>query len=311
MPRPPRYFLRTPRAALHQLTQPGSLRLLLISLLAWSGPWISAAHAAAPAYNQQQLQQQLIDILGDPQRQQDARRDRYRHPAETLAFFEVGSTMSVAEIWPGGSGWYSEILAPLLRDHGHYYAAQFPRGSGIGFYDRARADFTSKIEQTPHRYGHPEITTFDLEGNSELAPANSLDRVLTFRNIHNWYMKEGDRSVQAAMQQFYTALKPGGLLGVVEHRLASGRPLSEQQTSGYMNQDYVIRMAQQAGFELVASSEINANPLDSSVHPAGVWTLPPTLRLGDDNRAYYESIGESDRMTLKFKKPATQEQQAQ
>ena len=289
-----------------RLTSPGSIKLLLISLLAWGSPWSIGAEQAAtpPLFNQPQQQQQLQAILASPHRQTAAAaRDVWRHPAETLAFFEVGADMQVAEIWPGGGGWYSDILAPLLRDHGRYYAAQFPMGSGIGFYDRARSDFTRKIEAEPHLYGHPEITSFAPDGNQPLAPDNSLDRILTFRNLHNWYMKAGDTAITSAFGQFFTALKPGGLLGIVEHRLAAGRPLSEQQDSGYMSQDYVIRMAEQVGFELVASSEINANPRDTSIHPGGVWSLPPTLRLGEENRAYYEAIGESDRMTLKFRKP--------
>ncbi|MEO6699827.1 MAG: hypothetical protein ABIR53_08685, partial [Paraperlucidibaca sp.] len=138
----------------------------------------------------------------------------------------------------------------------------------------------------------------------DIAPVGSVDRVLTFRNIHNWYMQEGeDDRVLAAFSSFYKALKPGGILGVVEHRLPQTRPSSDQADSGYMHEDYVIDLAQQAGFKLVAKSDINANSADSTLHPKGVWTLPPTLRLGDQQRDHYLAIGESDRMTLKFIKP--------
>jgi predicted methyltransferase len=291
---------------------PGALRLMLISLLAWGNVQANTLTAQEDSRSEspqertestEALESAIRKVLSDPHRAESRNRDQYRHPAATLAFFEVSPSMSVAEIWPGASGWYSEILAPYLKEHGHYFAAQFPHNTDVGFFTRARTEFTDKTSAQPDLYSKMQVITFDPSGATELATANSLDRVLTFRNVHNWYMHGEDSGVLAALNQFYSALKPGGLLGVVDHRLAKGRPLSDQKDSGYMSQDYVIEMAQKVGFELVASSEINANPLDTSMHPAGVWTLPPTLRQGDTNRDLYRAIGESDRMTLKFRKP--------
>ncbi|CAA0096107.1 Uncharacterised protein [Halioglobus japonicus] len=234
-----------------------------------------------------------------------AARDEYRHPAETLAFFGLRPDMTVVEIWPGAGGWYTEILAPLLRDNGKLYAAQFNEDSSSAFYRNSREAFLEKIHAMPEVYEQVAVTAFNPPGYMEIAPENSADMVLTFRNVHNWYMRGGgDERVIAAFTAMYKALKPGGILGVVDHRLPADRPLSDQEASGYMNQDYVVRMATEAGFELVASAEINANPNDSASHPEGVWTLPPSLRMGDTERERYLAIGESDRMTLKFRKPA-------
>ncbi len=234
-----------------------------------------------------------------------AARDPWRHPAETLEFFELAPDQHVVEIWPGAGGWYTEILAPYLRSHGRLYAAQFNADSPAQFFRQSRARFEAALAAAPERYDRVVLTTFDPPDHVEIAPAGSADRVLTFRNVHNWYMRGGgDARVIAAFEGMYRALKPGGLLGVVDHRLPEGRPLSDQEASGYLRQDYVIDMAERAGFEWVASSEINANPRDTADHPEGVWTLPPTLRLGETDRAHYQAIGESDRMTLKFRKPA-------
>ncbi len=247
----------------------------------------------------------LQRILADEVRSESAQRDQYRNPLQTLAFFNIQPSMTVVEIWPGAGGWYTEILAPYLREQGKFYAAHFNADSPSDYYRNSRQSFLEKISSNPVLYDALEVTTFDPPKNITIAPAGSADRVLTFRNIHNWYMRGGgDQRVGAAFKAFYRALKPGGVLGVVEHRLPASRPLSDQETSGYMREDYVISMAKAAGFQFVGSNEVNANPDDSADHTEGVWTLPPSLRLGDENRAQYIAIGESDRMTLKFIKPS-------
>jgi predicted methyltransferase len=231
-------------------------------------------------------------------------RDRYRHPGETLEFFAVHPQMTVVEIWPGAGGWYTEILAPLLRGTGKFYAAQFNEDSSAAYYRESRQAFLGKIHANPGIYDQVVVTTFNPPEYLEIAPAGSADMVLTFRNVHNWYMRGGgDERVIAAFNAMYRALKPGGILGVVDHRLPAIRPQSDQEASGYMRQDYVIKMLKKAGFELLATSEINANPQDNAEHPKGVWSLPPTLRMGETDRDRYLAIGESDRMTLKFRKP--------
>lgn len=227
-------------------------------------------------------------------------RNQYRNPVETLTFFGVEPDMTVVEIWPGGAGWYTEVLAPLLRDKGSFYAAQFPPDSGISFYTRSLEKYREKLADRPELYGRVEVTYLWPPKYTQIVPPGSADRVLTFRNVHNW--AKADKAL-AYFQTFYEALKPGGVLGVVEHRAPADRSLEEMIESGYMTEDYVIRMAEEAGFRLVEKSEINANPKDNATHPRGVWTLPPTLRLDDENREKYLEIGESDRMTLKFVKP--------
>ncbi len=230
-------------------------------------------------------------------------RDSARHPYETLQFFGITPDMTVVELWPGG-GWYSEILAPYLRDQGVLYAAHFNPQSEIAYFARSRAAFAEKLAADPETYSKVRLSVFDPPNKQEIAPPGSADAVVTFRSVHNWYMRGGgEDKVKAAFQDMYRALKPGGILGVVEHRLPEQRPLSEQETSGYMRTDFVIDMARAVGFVLVDGSEVNANPADTADHPKGVWTLPPSLRLGEEKADYYLTIGESDRMTLKFIKP--------
>ena len=226
-------------------------------------------------------------------------RDVWRHPQETLSFFDVEQGMTVVEIWPG-AGWYTEILAPFLSE-GVFYAAHFPYGIGVSFYDLSRQKFETKLSSDPDTYQNVLITTFDPSRHQLAVPEGSADRVLTFRNVHNWLKTDSEAT---AFELFYRALKPGGILGVVEHRAKADSSRAVMLASGYMTEEYVIELAQKAGFVLEAKSEINANPKDLTVHPAGVWTLPPTLRLGDKDRETYLGIGESDRMTLKFRKPA-------
>ena len=226
-------------------------------------------------------------------------RDQYRHPLETLSFFGVEGDDNVVEIWPGG-GWYTEILAPYLaQGGGRYYAAAADWGLGG----------IRKLKETnPQLYGNVLTADFPaFDANATRVPNGSADVVLTFRNVHNWRMgyRRDDKQDYApeAFRQMFAMLKPGGVLGVVDHRLPESASAERERTSGYIKTSTVVRLAQEAGFQLAASSEVNANPRDTADWPNGVWTLPPTLALKDKDREKYLAIGESDRMTLKFVKP--------
>ncbi|RPJ47747.1 MAG: methyltransferase [Betaproteobacteria bacterium] len=244
----------------------------------------------------------LLDqaIAGEHRSAANRLRDQYRHPRETLLFFGLRPDMSVVEIWPGG-GWYSEILGPVLRERGRYYLAHYaienPRAPG--WQREARARQEAKVAAQAALYGKPVFTSFGPPDHVAIAPPGSVDLVLTFRNVHNWSSQKADA---AAFQAFFAALKPGGILGVVEHRAKPGTPLERMVQTGYMTEAHVIALAEQAGFRLAEKSAINANPLDSTDHPNGVWTLPPVMR-GRLDPEKYRAIGESDRMTLKFRKP--------
>jgi predicted methyltransferase len=227
-------------------------------------------------------------------------RDRYRHPVETLAWFGIRDDMTVVELSPGG-GWYTEILAPFLRDRGKPYAAGYDPDSKTDYYRDSARRYGKRLTAQPAVYDKVELTVLQLPDKLDIAPDGSADMVVTFRNLHNWMEeKQADRVLAAT----YRALKPGGILGLVQHR---GNPAVEQNPtaeSGYVNQGVAIALAKAAGFELQGSSEINANPADDKDHPKGVWTLPPALALEDVDRDKYLAIGESDRMTLRFVKPA-------
>jgi predicted methyltransferase len=244
----------------------------------------------------------LIDsaLAGAHRTDANRARDGYRHPKETLQFFGLRPDMAVVEIWPGG-GWYTEVLAPALRDKGVLYAAHFHVDEKSAKYmGPARDNFQKKLAAQPGIYDRVKVTALSAPQQVGIAPAGSADMVLTFRNVHNWTAAKTD---EATFRAFYTALKPGGTLGVVEHRAKPGTSLERMIKSGYMTEAYVISLAEKVGFRFVARSEINANPKDTTDHPSGVWTLPPTYRLKDQDRAKYAAIGESDRMTLKFVKP--------
>lgn len=244
----------------------------------------------------------LLDkaLAGTHRSEANRARDKYRHPRETLQFFGLKPDMAVVEIWPGG-GWYSEILAPVLRDKGRFYMAHYavenPRLAG--WQRDARAKHEAEYSRRPEIYGKPVFTSFGPPEHVAIAPAGSMDMVLTFRNVHNWSSAKSDG---AAFKSFFDALKPGGILGVVEHRAHPGTLFEQQVKSGYMTEAYVIELAEKAGFKLAGRSEVNANPKDTKDHPNGVWTLPPMSR-GRLDPEKYLAIGESDRMTLKFVKP--------
>ncbi len=226
-------------------------------------------------------------------------RDAFRHPKQTLQFFGVEPNMKVIEITPG-RGWYTEILAPVLRENGTFYAASYEiTERSRDFFRRLDADYRAMLSAWPNVYDRVEIVYFN-PSEPEFGAAESVDMVLTFRNVHNW-AKAG--TAEAMFKGFAAVLKPGGILGVVEHRAKPGTPLEKQIKSGYMTEDYVINMARKAGFRLAGSSEINANPNDTKDHPGGVWNLLPNLRdVPEAEEAKYRAIGESDRMTLKFVK---------
>jgi predicted methyltransferase len=226
-------------------------------------------------------------------------RDVYRHPLDTLLFFGIKPDMTVVEVWPGAGGWYTEVLAPLLAEHGRLYDAQVPPAAGNEFVTTSLKSFSDKLRERPDLYGKVEVTTLG-PGAEAIAPPGSADLVVTFRNLHNWMNLGFANEAFAAM---FKALKPGGILGVVEHRGDAGKPQDPRATNGYVNEEYAIGLIKAAGFELVARSEINANPKDTKDYEQGVWTLPPNYRLGNRDRAKYAAIGESDRFTLKFRKP--------
>lgn len=239
-------------------------------------------------------------ITGDHRSLENKARDIYRHPRQTLEFFGLTDTMTVVEIWPGAKGWYTEILAPTLKNNGKLYAAHFSADSEIVFFTSSLGVFKQKMAGNPNIYAKVNLTTLQPPKQLNIAPKGTVDRILTFRNVHNW-MKNGQAN--RVFQAMFDTLKPGGILGVVEHRGIAEQPQDPNAVSGYVTENHVLELAKKAGFEFIGGSEINANPKDSKAHPSGVWTLPPTLRLGDQDVEKYRSIGESDRMTLKFRKP--------
>jgi predicted methyltransferase len=240
----------------------------------------------------------LKAAIADPQRSPANRtRDTARHPYETLQAFGVKPDWTVVEIAPGG-GWYTEILAPYVRDRGHYIAAVYVEDETEAA--QAHRRFDAKFGHDVARYGNVTVGMLRPSGLEDAGAPASADAVLTFRNIHNWI--EGGH-FDEALRAFYAALKPGGVLGVEEHRARPGTSLERIIATGYVPEAYVIEHAKAAGFELASRSEVNANPRDDKDHPNGVWSLPPTLRGGATDRDRFLAIGESDRMTLTFVKP--------
>jgi predicted methyltransferase len=242
----------------------------------------------------------LDTILADGHRSASNRaRDTWRHPKETLLFFGLRPEMSVIEVWPDPAGWYTEVVAPLVRDKGKYYGAVLDAAPGVTSQEKRVSDFKAKLASTPAFYDKVAVVPFYTDGR-DIVPAGSVDMVLTFRNIHNWMARD---SAQKAFASMYRALKPGGVLGVEEHRGNPGVAQDPHAKAGYVNEQYAIDLIEAQGFRLVAKSEINANPKDPKDYELGVWVLPPTYRLGDKDREKYTAIGESDRFTLKFVKP--------
>ena len=245
----------------------------------------------------------LAEIIAHPRRGDEALRDQYRHPKETLEFFGVGPGRKVAEIWPG---WYTNVIAPYMKENnGQYVAVLYSQGVSERL-DKRIAAYKEKYSDTDV-YGEIEYGGF-LKDSGAILPANSVDVLMSFRNVHNWM---GGGYADQAFSEFYAALKPGGILGIVEHRLPESAVQNPKGSSGYVQESYMKDLAIRAGFEFVASSEVNANPRDTADHPFGVWTLPPRSRLpkegSDEAKGFdaelYKNVGESDRATLKFRKP--------
>lgn len=239
-------------------------------------------------------------LAGSHRSAENRARDAWRHPRDTLQFFGFRQDMTVLEVWPGAGGWYTEVLAPALRDHGRYIAAgQDPKTASARTQENLKK-YADKLAARPDLYDRAEVTALQAPNALKPVPDGSVDMVLTFRNVHNWM---GGGSAEAMFKAMFAALKPGGILGVCEHRGKPGEEQDPRAGSGYVRTDVVIALAQAAGFELLGQSEINANPRDTKDHANGVWALPPTFRGGDVDREKFAAIGESDRMTLRFRKP--------
>ena len=264
------------------------IRVLLLAGFAVMGSATAAAAAADPA---------LVSAVASPARSAAAvARDKARHPVEELTFFGLNPSMNVVELWPGG-GYWTDILGPYLKASGHYTIALPAPGNAEE--DSGATRFRAKIAGEKDRLGVIHETTLG-PGHFDIAPPNSADLVLTFRNLHNWM---NDGYAEQALAACFTALKPGGILGIEAHRGRNDVPQDLKAKNGYVRQDYAIALAKKAGFVLVESSEINANPRDTKDWVGGVWTLPPTLSQGDKDRAKYIAIGEADNFVLKFQKP--------
>ena len=272
-----------------------TLRKLLLSLLLLCplAGWADSTQLAAA-------------IVADSRTPAYVERDRYRHPLKTLQLFDVQPQHTVVEIWPGG-GWYTEILAPYLRDDGKLIAAHYDSSDTQSDYRPAsRAKFEEKLAADKAAYGRVTVASLSFDEKAgtlaigAAAPA-SVDRIVTFRNAHGWYARG---TMTAAFTHFYEILKPGGKLGIVQHRADPEQDWMSRNI-GYVGRDYVVGQALKAGFVLEAEGFFNRNALDSKRYEKGVWQLPPSLRdlKTDAQKAPYRAIGESDRMTLVFTKP--------
>ncbi|AQS89708.1 methyltransferase [Gluconobacter albidus] len=245
--------------------------------------------ASGPALRAADLNQAIQSTSRD---ERFVARDPVRHPLEELQFFGLRPDTNVVEIWPGG-GYWTQILGPYLHDKGTYTLALGPE-------DKPGSAFSKMLAAHPALEGSFRTTQFDA-GHLDFAPADSADLVLTFRNLHNW-MEAGNAPQMLAA--IHRVLKPGGIFGVEDHRGHTTAPQDPSAKDGYVRQSYAIGLIEKAGFRLVGSSEINANPKDTANWPKGVWTLPPTFALKDRDHAKYAAIGEGDNFVLKFEKIA-------
>lgn len=274
----------------------------LCSLLLLAGLVPAICSAAGQTLDERSNAALELAINGAHRSDENRARDQYRRPKQTLAFFGFRGDATVLEFSPGG-GWYTEILAPALRDSGKLYAAHYDMNAG-DYERRSLGGFLQKLGETPDIYNQVIVTSIAAPGDLPIAPPASVDLVLTFRNVHNWLDPEagGEAGAIATLQEMYRVLKPGGVLGLVAHRWPDAATEDPDAANGYVSEERVIALARAAGFELVARSDHNYNPLDTHDHPNGVWTLPPGLDVDDADREIYLRIGESDRMTLKFRK---------
>jgi len=257
------------------------------------------AAACASSSSRESTAEALTAILAGDQRPPEERaRDGYRHPKETLLFFGIRPETRVLEVWPE-PGWYTAVIAPLVRDKGKYFAGIIAADPSSKYITHRREEFLARLAARPDLYDRVAVVNFAADGG-DAVPPGSVDMVLTFRNMHNWMAR--DQAAQA-FRSMYRALKPGGVLGVVEHRGNAAVPQDPKAKSGYVNEDYAIKLIEEQGFRLVAKSGVNDNPKDTKDYEQGVWTLPPTYRLGAKDHDRYAAIGESDRFTLRFVKP--------
>lgn len=262
-----------------------SLLILVLLLLAFIAQGNEAARLTAAA-------------TGSHRSAENIARNTSRHPVETLQFFGIKSDMQVAEIWPGSKGWYTEVLAPYLRENGKLIAISYDGSTGVDYFARGEKKFLDKLAASPDLYDKVALTNLmPPKSIPDSDVAEDVDMVLTFRNVHNW-VRNG--IAEDMFKQMHAILKPGGIMGLVAHRGTDEMTTKEHASTGYLAESVIISLAERNGFEFIDAAEINANPKDTKDHPEGVWTLPPSFRLGDTDREKYEAIGESDRMTLKF-----------
>ena len=279
----------------------GPLRGLvgLMAGILLAGTVLAADNAAGGPKTTGAALKKLQDVVNGEQRTPEQKaRDKYRHPVDTLAFFGIQPNMTVVELWPFG-GWYTAILAPYVKGSGKFYAAAMDPASTSPGDMKYNADLKKMLDAHPDLYSEVQWSVL-AKDKYQIAPDGTADMVLTFRNIHNWAWAGIEKDVFAAA---FRALKPGGILGVEEHRNNDPNFEPKQMGKAYVGEDYAIKLIESVGFKLVGKSEINRNPKDTKDYPKGVWTLPPNYAEGEKDKAKYAAIGESDRFTLKFIKP--------
>lgn len=282
-----------------------STRLILAALLLL--PLMPADAGAAQPELDATTSSALDDAMsGEHRSAENKARDKYRHPKETLAFFGFRSDMTVVEIWPGG-GWYTEILAPALKENGKLYAVQYSVNPQYSYQRRYFGAFLTKAGESPDVFRDVIVTAMDFPYQLNIAPSGAADLVVTFRNAHNWVSSGYHKaSAQLAFQAMFDVLKPGGVLGIVDHRWPDAENEDPHAEDGYISEQRLIAFAEEAGFEFAGRSDVNRNAKDTHDHPEGVWTLPPSFALDEQDREKYLAIGESDRLTIRFVKPAAE-----
>jgi predicted methyltransferase len=288
----------TPQAMRHFFLKLGAVTITALLL---SGQGAPARAATSPAVNQA-LEAAAHGSWRTPK---NVARDKYRHPVQTLEFFGIRPDMTVIEVLPGG-GWYTEILAPFLRDHGQLIEAEAPLAGTMGFTHQGAERFREKLASNPAVYGKVELTPFVLPDYMHLGAPDTADMVVTFRNVHDMIFENvhgmgSDADLQSFLRSAYTVLKPGGVLGIEEHRASPDMPLDQAFKLSRVNQAYLIQEAEMAGFKLGGTSEVNANPKDS--RKEDVFFFPPSLDPASGNTAKYAALGEADNMLVKFVKP--------